>query len=165
MRQNICEILVGWNCNVNECDSPKNYEGYASMHYAAKYGSLERLIWILGAGAFIDVKTKSDSMTALMIACRRGSFEHCYELIRRGANFFRKDDQGRTTMYHAVLGDNLIIVKFLSRCFGNEISASVLALAKSQNSEIYNFLLRQPKRLEHNAVIKSLLDRSDNSME
>lgn len=165
MRQHICEILVGWNCNVNECDSPKNYEGYASIHYATKYGSLERLIWLLGLGTYIDVKTKSDSMTALMIACRRGSFEHCYELIRRGANFFTKDDQDRTAMYHAVKGNNLIIVKFLSRCFGAENSATVLALAKSQNSEIYSFLLRQPKRLEHNAVIKSLLDRSDNSVE
>lgn len=160
-RQNICEILVGWKCNVNECDSPKTFEGYAPLHYAANYGCLDRLIWILGAGAHIDVKTKYDSMTALMIACRRGSFEHCYELIRRGASFFAKDDQGRTTMHHAVKGNNLIVVKFLLRC-GAEHSASVLALAKNRNSEIYKFLLRQPKRPVHNAVIiKSLLIESD----
>jgi len=113
--ENISDILCGWGCDFSNTDCEREWKGWAPIHYAAYYGHLKRVEWLIRCGASIHTRT-SEGHTPLMLACEKGSFEKVYTLVKHGANFRERDPMERRVLHYAAAGGNLTLVQFLVQC-------------------------------------------------
>ena len=78
--------------------------GNTCMHHAIVGGcSKEVLQVIIDHGADVN-STNNDSVTALMVACKKGNVDATYALLKAASNPDIADSNGNTCMYHAIVG-------------------------------------------------------------
>lgn len=75
-------LLNDPNCHVNWCD-PR--DGWAGIHYAARWGHVPLLRVLLNHGADVNMRTM-DKDTPLHHACRSHKLKACAYLMSRGAD-------------------------------------------------------------------------------
>ena len=113
--EKIADMLRSWGCEINSIDCDNLWNGWAPIHYAACYGNLNRMEWLIRCGASIHTKT-TEGHTPLMLACEEGKFLQVYTLVKNGANFREKDSKERTVLHYAAASGNINIIKFLVQC-------------------------------------------------
>ncbi len=169
--ENVADILAGWGCKLNEVDSEVMWNGWAPIHYAAHYGKLKRLEWLIRCKAELDTKTKEDGCTALMMASEKGKFKHVYLLVKNGANFREKDVLGRTVLHFAAAGGDLNVVKFLVQCgcVADKLKKcqhgeSPISISLRVNEACFDYLSKVsiPKRLARPYIDKLLISQTRN---
>ena len=162
------DLLTGWGCNLNALDCEIQWNGWAPIHYAACYGQLKRLEWLIKCGASVHTKT-AEGHTALMLASENGKFKHTYLLVKNGANFRESDPLERTVLHYAAAGGDLNVVKFLVQCgcVHDKLKLcrrgqSPISISAKVNEACFNYLskISIPRRLD-----EPLIDRFLQSQE
>ena len=170
--ENVADILAGWGCELNTVDCEIEWNGWAPIHYAAYYGDLKRVEWLIRCGASVHTKT-TDGYTTLMLASEKGKFRHVYFLVKNGADFREKDPLGRTILHYAAAGGNLNVVKLLVQCgcVSDKLKLchqgeSPLSISARVNEACFDYLskIAIPKQLASPYINKLLSSQSYNPL-
>ncbi|EAY14121.1 ankyrin repeat protein, putative [Trichomonas vaginalis G3] len=92
----LCEYFLSHGVDINE----KGNYGYAALHCAAQYNSIETAELLISHGADINEKDK-DGRTILHVAAVYNSKELAEILISHGADINEKDKYGKTALHCA----------------------------------------------------------------
>ncbi|VDN05740.1 unnamed protein product [Thelazia callipaeda] len=114
----ICAQSNSLNCAeviVNHCDSiidRSDWAGSTPLHYAAFFGSIGFVKFLLLRGANPNIRNKQ-GMTAAHMAAYSGYDEILRVLFRNGVDFQSRDNRLRTVLHYASLSTNMNSVRFL----------------------------------------------------
>ena len=132
--ESIIKLLYDYGADINKTDNPDHALGYAPLHYAANYGNVNRIEWLLHRGAKIDVvdtnvssssATSTSSIassasftkiTPLMLACQNGHLRAVHALLSYNANILAKASNGYTMLHFASMSGVVILLEFLMEC-------------------------------------------------
>jgi ankyrin repeat protein len=81
----------------------EGWPGWTPLHYAAVGGQVKAVEFLLGQGADVDARGKSQD-TPLYVAAENGHLEVARLLLDRGADVNAKDDSNRTPLHNAAWG-------------------------------------------------------------
>ena len=93
-------------------ESKRGSLGYPALHWAAKYGHLEVVKYLVGQGASLTA-TDNFGETALHIAAHFGHLEVVKYLVGQGASLTATDNFGETALHIAAHFGHLEVVKYL----------------------------------------------------
>lgn len=129
-----------------------NHRGLTPLHFAAKGGHVEAILFLLKNGAEIDA-TDFDGKTPLMWAAYPGHIPAVDALLDNGANINHRNSIDWTTLHWAVQGNHLQLVKRLlergaeeSLAHGGILTPLYLAEWRKDSYEMINYLATLQKK-------------------
>lgn len=152
-----------------------NRGGWTPLMYAAYVGRDNILKTLLGAKAEVDIKSKKQGQTALMLASYCASESIIYFLLQHGACINMQDHSGRTSLAHAVKQGHQSAVNLLAT-HGADVNLSeynsglspLMEAAISGHENIFNILLTHGANLNQRSKsgesIRNLAARSGHTV-
>ena len=138
---------------------PKN-EGFENLHWAAKNGHEQVVLFLLESGVDIEIKDNKKGLTALHKAAASGHTNVVQLLLQRGANIEARDGDGNTPLLRATTKRNPKTVQLLLQAGANveaepRAGGTALILAAwYEDDEIVQLLL------DYGANIEKTLERN-----
>ena len=134
--------------NINQTDS----QGYSVLHYACASGSLQTVQTLVMQQATLNLKSKHDKTTPLLVAVQWGHIRIVNYLLENGANIADRNSANQTIFLIAALYGHLNIIEQLWKQDSN------LMLAKDKEENTAFHLAAYSAHLE---VIKWLTDKDE----
>ena len=100
--------------------------GWSALHYTASRDHVPALIWLVGAGASVNVRCATTDITALAVGARRGHAEIVSALLTQGAKPLMQDKSGLTAVHYAAASGSAGTVRELIRLGGSLARAQTL---------------------------------------
>ncbi|XP_065679522.1 ankyrin repeat and SAM domain-containing protein 3 isoform X2 [Hydra vulgaris] len=137
--------------NINK----QNLGGWTPLMYASYVGRDNILNLLLEAGAKTEIFAKKDGLTALMLASYCATESIMYFLLQYGAHINARDNNGMTSLFHAVRQGHKSAVKLLVT-HGADLNLGhfqtgltpLMEAAISGHEEIFSILLENGADLE-----------------
>ena len=99
----------GADISVRVCDMNK----FTTLHFAAQFGKLEAVQWLIGKQQDVNARSSREGMTALHLAAQYGSLDVIKWLVRNGGNTEVRDFHSETVLHRATRSRNMKVFEWL----------------------------------------------------
>jgi ankyrin repeat protein len=109
IKNKVAKLLLVWNADINTHDN----NGNTPLMYAVGTHNIELLKMLALKGADLDVKSRPQKMTPLLIAVKNDDMEMIQELLKLAANVNSANHEGYTPLMAAAESGQFMIVQTL----------------------------------------------------
>lgn len=148
VKNKVAKLLLVWDADINTHDN----NGNTPLMYAVGTHNVELLTMLALKGADLDVKSRQQKMTPLLIAVKNDDIEIIQVLLELGANVNGSNHEGYTPLMAAAEAGQFNIVQTLITHGANSnihdmtgMTASILAM-KNGHKQVEQLLNSLPKR-------------------
>jgi ankyrin repeat protein len=98
-----------------------DHQGWSPLHHSIWNESVKCIKTLLSSGSGLLNITDNQHMNPLMLACYKGNTDIVKMLIKRGADIYAKDKDGRTLIHWSIMSKNISLLEMLYKIFNRSL--------------------------------------------